>query len=155
MVGRTYRYFSETPLYAFGYGLSFTTFSYGNVRTDQKELRAKEPVTVSAEVTNSGTLAGDEVVELYVSHPELDGAPIRSLAGFQRIHLDRGEMRTVTFTLHDRELSVVDEDGVRRVYQGIVSIWIGGGQPAFEDQRCARNGTYTSFSIASESVLPE
>jgi beta-glucosidase len=155
MVGRTYRYFSEAPLYAFGYGLSFTTFSYRNVHVDQKELRNNEPVTVSAEVTNSGALAGDEVVELYVSHPELDGAPIRSLAGFQRVHLDRGETRTVSFTLHDRELSIVDEDGTRRVPKGVVSIWIGGGQPTVGEGQSARNGAYTSLSIATESVLPE
>jgi beta-glucosidase len=155
MLGRTYRYFSEAPLYAFGYGLSFTTFSYGNVRADRKELQGSEPVTVSAEVANSGALAGDEVVELYVSHSELDGAPIRSLVGFQRIHFAPGETRTVTFTLHDRELSVVDEDGARRVPKGVVSIWIGGGQPVLGDGQSARNGASTSVSIAAESVLPD
>jgi len=155
MAGRTYRYLRETPLYSFGYGLSFTKFSYANVRADRQEARAGEPVTVSAEVINSGTLPGDEVVEVYVSHPELEGAPVRSLAGFQRIHLDPGEKRTVSLALHDRELSIVDEEGKRWVPKGTVNVWVGGGQPIVEEGKPARNGAYADFRITSRSQLPE
>jgi len=122
---------------------------------DRQSAHGDEPITVSTEVTNSGPVAGDEVVELYVSHPEVNGAPIRSLAGFQRIHVDRGEKRTVSFTLHDRELSVVDEAGVRRVPKGDVAVWIGGGQPITQEGQPARNGGSLHFKIATESVLPD
>ena len=155
MAGRTYRYFSETPLYPFGFGLSFTNFSYQNVRVDKQSVNGNESITATAEVTNSGPLAGDEVVELYITHPEFDGAPIRSLAGFRRIHLERGQKQTVTFTLPDRELSVVDRDGKRRVPVGSVEVWIGGGQPSAETPATRQNGGSAKFRVASESILPD
>src|SRR2546423_13819515 len=155
MVGRTYRYFPEMPLYPFGYGLSFTAFTYQNVRVDKPTVNGNEAITMTAHVTNSGPLAGDEVVELYIAHAELDGAPIRSLAGFQRIHLDKGEKRTVSITLHDRELSVVDREGIRRVPVGPVELWIGGSQPSAETTAARQNGGSANFRIASESILPD
>jgi beta-glucosidase len=74
-------------------------------------------------------MAGDEVVELYLTHAGFAGAPLRALQGFQRIHLDRGEKKTVSFTLRDRDLSVVDQAGKRRIVPGKVEVWIGSGQP--------------------------
>src|SRR5437667_6839927 len=155
MVGRTYRYFAETPLYAFGYGLSFTTFSYRNAHVDRKELHSNEPMSVSAEVTNSGAIAGDEVVQLYLAHPGVDGAPIRALAGFQRIHLDAAASKTVDFTLHDRDLSIVDEAGARRVVPGAVDVWIGGGQPIAGPGQPPTKGARTSFEITSGATLED
>jgi beta-glucosidase len=155
MAGRTYRYFSEVPLYPFGFGLSFTTFAYQNVRVDKQTVNGGEAVVASADVSNSGPVAGDEVVELYITHPEFDGAPIRSLAGFQRIHLERGQKQRVSFTLHDRDLSVVDREGTRRVPVGPVEIWIGGGQPSAETSAARANGGFAKFRIASESILPD
>jgi beta-glucosidase len=154
MTGRTYRYFTEAPLYPFGFGLSFTTFAYQNVKVDKQSVNGNEAISASADVTNSGPIAGEEVVELYVTHPEVEGAPIRSLAGFQRIHLERGQKQTVNFTLRDRELSVVDRDGVRRVPVGPVELWIGGGQPSAETP-ARQNGGLVKFRIASESVVPD
>ena len=88
MSGRTYRYFDGEVLYPFGYGLSYTTFAYGRPRLPSTRVRAGEPVTVLVDVTNTGARAGDEVVQLYVSRPGVEGAPIRSLVGFERIALD-------------------------------------------------------------------
>ncbi|MGA2811475.1 MAG: glycoside hydrolase family 3 C-terminal domain-containing protein, partial [Candidatus Acidiferrum sp.] len=155
MAGRTYRYFSDVPLYSFGYGLSFTTFSYGNVFVDRQETSGNERVSVSADITNSGPVPGDEVVELYVSHPEIDGAPVRALAGFERIHLAPQEKRNVRFVLDERDLSVVDKGGTRRVPAGPVTVWIGGGQPGSPGGSSAGNGASASFRIRAESILPE
>ena len=80
---------------------------------------------------------------------------LRSLAGFQRIHLDRGEKKTVSFTLRDRELSVVDEDGKRRVPKGAVSVWIGGGQSVAGAGQAPSKGAKAEFRVANEAAVPD
>ncbi len=94
MKGRTYRYFEGEPLYPFGYGLSYSTFSYRNLRLPG-EARAGSSVKVSVEVENSGKRAGDEVIQLYVKHPGV----VRELQGFERVSLRPGERKTVEFAL--------------------------------------------------------
>jgi beta-glucosidase len=91
-------------------------------------LAAGKPVTISTTVTNAGERDGDEVVQFYVSQAA-PGAPITALKGFQRIHLRRGESRTVSFVLDDDAASIVDPNGQRRITPGAASVWIGGGQP--------------------------
>ncbi|HVH71995.1 MAG TPA: glycoside hydrolase family 3 C-terminal domain-containing protein, partial [Candidatus Dormibacteraeota bacterium] len=81
MNGRTYRYFTEQPLYPFGYGLSFSSFNYSDAKVTPEQVPAGTALTVSARVTNASPVPGDEVIELYLSHPGPDGAPIRALAG--------------------------------------------------------------------------
>jgi beta-glucosidase len=98
MKGRTYRYFEGEPLYPFGHGLSYTTFSYRNLRAPQ-EARAGGPIQVSVEVENSGKRAGDEVVQLYVKRAGV----IRELRGFERVSLQKGERKAVEFTMTPRE----------------------------------------------------
>ena len=73
MSGRTYRYFTEQPLYAFGYGLSFSSFSYSDLHVNQEQIAADGAVTVSVRVTNTSATPGDEVVQLYLSHPGVEG----------------------------------------------------------------------------------
>jgi beta-glucosidase len=145
MKKRTYRYFDGEPLYPFGHGLSYTTFEYANARAS----KAGEEVTVAVDVRNAGAMAGDEVVQLYLTHAGVAGAPLRALQGFQRIHFAEGEKKTVEFVLRDRQLSVVDEAGKHRIVPGKVDVWVGGGQPA----RAA--GTRTQFEISREAVLPD
>jgi beta-glucosidase len=100
MAGRTYRYFKGTPLYPFGYGLSYTTFRYSPVQTSRAVMRSNDTVTVSVGVTNSGARAGDEVVQLYVRYPSSKvSRPVRDLRGFERVSLKAGEHKTVTFKL--------------------------------------------------------
>ena len=94
MKGRTYRYFEGEPLFPFGYGLSYTTFTYRNLQAPD-EARAGSPVKVSVEVENSGKRAGDEVVQLYVKHPGV----VRELQGFERVPVGAGEHKTVEFAL--------------------------------------------------------
>ncbi|TFW32651.1 glycoside hydrolase family 3 C-terminal domain-containing protein [Massilia horti] len=129
MKGRTYRYFSGEPLYPFGYGLSYTSFAYGRPAVSKNAVKAGDAVDVSVDVRNSGSRDGDEVVQLYVSR-KAGGAPIRSLRGFQRIHLKAGETRKVSFKVDAQDMSIIDAKGTRVVPSGAVDLWIGGGQPA-------------------------
>ena len=155
MANRTYRYFAGTPLYPFGFGLSYTDFSFSNARVDREEISANSAVTVSVDVKNNGAMAGDEVVQLYLSHPGVKGAPIRALEGFTRIHLAPGEQKTASFTLRDRQLSVVDEVGKTHVVPGTVEVWIGGGQPVAGAGQSPLPGVRTQFRITSEATLPD
>src|SRR5581483_12205324 len=98
MEKRTYRYFDGKPLYGFGYGLSYTTFAYSNVSV-APQLKAGDPLTVAADVKNTGSRAGDEVVELYLTQPKQFETPLRVLAAFRRIHLKPGETQHVSVTL--------------------------------------------------------
>ena len=129
MKGRTYRYFTGKPLWPFGYGLSYTTFKYDDLALPKGPIKAGDLVNASVNVTNTGKLAGDEVVQLYLKFPDVPGAPIRALRGFKRIHLDPGASQTVTFHLERRDLSMVTEAGNIIVAQGRYTVSIGGGQP--------------------------
>ncbi|HLX86422.1 MAG TPA: glycoside hydrolase family 3 C-terminal domain-containing protein [Terriglobales bacterium] len=155
MANRTYRYFSGDPLYPFGYGLSYTTFQYSNPTVSSDSIAADDSVTISAKVANRGAADSDEVVQLYLTHTGVAGAANRELRGFQRIHLARGQAKTVTFTLRDRDLSIVDADGKRRIVNGTVKAWIGGGQPVAEESKSSSSGVSTKFGITSEKMLPE
>jgi beta-glucosidase len=129
MGNRTYRYFNGEPLWPFGYGLSYTTFSYSDLTLPQTTLNAGAPVDADVTVTNTGKVAGDEVVELYLKFPPVAGAPRIALRGFQRIHLQPGERRQVHFKLQNRDLSMVTEAGQPIIAGGDYTISIGGGQP--------------------------
>jgi len=155
MAKRTYRYFDGEPLYPFGYGLSYTAFAYKNVKADRENVAAGESLTIRAEVTNTGAMAGEEVVELYLTHEGIAGAPRRALEGVERFALRRGEQRTVSFTLRDRELSLVDPSGKRRIMPGKVDVWVGGGQPLALPALPKASGGGTSFTITGEATLPD
>ncbi|MGH7712188.1 MAG: glycoside hydrolase family 3 C-terminal domain-containing protein, partial [Gemmatimonadaceae bacterium] len=106
MKGRTYRFFSGTPLYPFGHGLSYTTFTYADLQTSADSLRAGDTVSVSVHVTNSGTRRGDEVVQLYVEHVgSAVERPIKELRGYRRLTLNPGETRTIRFPLAASQLA--------------------------------------------------
>jgi beta-glucosidase len=129
MRGRTYRYFSGSPEYPFGYGLSFTHFRYSNVTVAGEADETGKRTHVSVRVRNDGPTAGDEVVQLYVIPRGRPDAPARSLKGFERIHLRTGEERTVGFDLGARDLAFADGKGVMRATPGTYDMWVGGGQP--------------------------
>jgi len=128
MKGKTYRFFTGEPLYGFGYGLSYTTFSYGNLVLP-KQINVGDLVKVSVDVTNSGTRDGEEVVQLYVKGRATAGEPIRSLEGFQRIALKANQKKTVEFTLKPEQVSHVVADGRRMIDPGALEISVGGQQP--------------------------
>lgn len=126
MEGRTYRYFQGEPLFPFGYGLSYTTFVLENLHIAPEKVEIGSEITVRVDVRNVGDRAGDEVVQLYVRHPDApDPRPIKELKGFQRIHLLPGERKTVVFTLHTHQLGLYDRGGHYIVWPGTVEIMVG------------------------------
>lgn len=129
MENRTYRYFKGEALYPFGYGLSYTTFKYSKLSVS-KTLNSGETVSVSVKVKNTGKLAGDEVVQLYLS--DLGASvpvPVRALKGFKRVHLLPGETKTVSFSVAPDAFSIIDETNKRVIKPGIFEFTVGGVQP--------------------------
>ncbi len=113
-------------------------------------MNAGDPVHASVTVTNSGSLAGDEVAELYLQFPDVPGAPIRALRGFQRVHLEPGASQKVDFTLERRDLSMVTETGDPIIAEGPYTITIGGGQPDTGAPVVTGH-----FTIKGQLMLPE
>ena len=150
MQGRTYRYFEGKPLYPFGYGLSYTTFSYSGLSLPKSAIKAGEPLTAEVKVTNTGTREGDEVAQLYLSFPNVEGAPLRALRGFKRVHLKPGESQTVQFDVKDRDLSIVTEAGEPIIAEGKYSVCIGGGQP-----NAGAPSVAGTFQVKGSKTLPE
>jgi beta-glucosidase len=150
MQGRTYRYFEGTPLYPFGYGLSYTTFSYSKLTLPVSSIAAGRPLTVDVTVTNTGKFAGDEVAQLYLTFPDVKGAPLRALRGFQRVHLNPRESQMLHFELKPRDLGIVSEAGEPIIAAGKYSVLLGGGQPNTGAPYVA--GT---FKVMGTVMLPE
>jgi beta-glucosidase len=147
MKGRTYRYFTGTPLYRFGYGLSYTTFRYSEAGLSAKTLRAGEPLEASVRIENSGDRDGDELVEAYVIPKAQPGAPNCWLAAFQKVHLHKGEAKTIRLSIEPRQLSMVNADGSRSVQAGDYELYLGGGQPS--DQ----SGSVQKFRIEGSAQM--
>jgi beta-glucosidase len=150
MKGRTYRYFEGAPLYPFGYGLSYTTFTYSKLIIPNGPVTAGSPVTADVTVTNTGQRAGDEVTQLYLSFPKVPGAPLRALRAFQHIHLEVGASQRLHFELNARDLSMVTVDGVPIVAEGEYTISVGGGQPNTGVPVLAQ-----TFNVTGKLELPE
>jgi beta-glucosidase len=125
--GRTYMYFKGDPLYAFGYGLSYTTFNYSNLKTSSPQLAKDGTVTVSVDVTNTGTMAGDAVPQLYVKHLKSKvERPHEELKGFQRVNVQPNETKTVTIPLKVSDLGYWNEKtGKFQVEAEPVSLMVG------------------------------
>jgi len=150
MQGRTYRYFSGKPLYPFGYGLSYTKFSYSGLTLPTEAVKPADPVKASVTVTNSGSLAGDEVVQLYLSFPDVKGAPLKALRAFKRVHLEPGASQQVDFELKGRDLGMVTEIGNPIIAAGEYKVRVGGGQPGTDAP-----GADGKFRITEQLALPE
>jgi beta-glucosidase len=123
---RGYLFSDKDPLFAFGHGLSYTTFKYANLRVTPDKTGPEGRATVTAEVTNTGQRAGDEVVQMYI-RDEVGSVtrPVKELKGFTRIHLKPGETKTVQFAITPDKLSFLDEDMNRVVEPGTFSIMVG------------------------------
>jgi len=155
MKNRTYRYFTGKPLYDFGYGLSYTKFSYSDLKLSTEKVDAGDTLTVETDVRNTGQVAGDEVAELYLLPPK-DGngglSPNLQLEGFQRVHLEPGQSQHLTFQLHPRQLSEVDAQGARSVQAGSYTVSVGGAQP--KDARAPDPVQTAAFTIVGSDELP-
>ncbi|HLI02932.1 MAG TPA: glycoside hydrolase family 3 C-terminal domain-containing protein [Terracidiphilus sp.] len=150
MKNRTYRYFTGTPLYPFGYGLSYTRFSYSGLTLSESSIKAGDPLTAEVTVTNTGSRAGDEVAQLYLNFPPVKGAPLRALRGFARLHLAPGASQKVRFELKPRDLSMVTEAGEPIIAAGKYTLSIGGGQPG-----TAAPVVASRFTVQGTITLPE
>jgi beta-glucosidase len=127
----------NTPLYPFGYGLSYTQFKYSNLNLSKSQFKSGDSVTVSVTVSNTGNRDGGEVAQLYVR--DLVGSitrPIRELKGFRKIFLKAGESKTLTFTLHPDDLAFYNRQLVRKAEPGKFQVFVGG------DSTCSLNTTF-------------
>lgn len=150
MAGRTYRYFDGEPLYPFGYGMSYTTFRYKNLNVPV-EAQTGDSVKVSVEVSNVGKMAGEEVVQLYLSHRGMAAeAPLCALKKFEKVLLKPGERRVVTFVLSPREMAYVDKAGDIREDAGTVEVVAGGVCPS-ASQRFTKGLLKASLKLQGES----
>lgn len=150
MRGRTYRYFGGTPVYPFGYGLSYARFGYSGLRVQPIGGRPEQGLRVTVVVSNTSTRAGDEVVQLYITPPALDGVPRHALRGARHLTLKAGEARAVTFQLSPRDLSFVSAAGERRLMPGRYRLSVGSGQPADDVTTVSR-----IYSLRTGVQLPE
>jgi len=150
MKGRTYRYFTGKPLFPFGFGLSYTTFKYSDLKLSAGTIKAGDPLTAEVAISNTGKLAGDEVAELYLKFPAVDGAPLLALRGFERVHLEPGETRKVAFHLNPRDLSMVSAVGDPTIAEGQYTLFVGGMQP--DDTHA---GASVEFNMQGSVKIPE
>jgi beta-glucosidase len=117
----------KTPLFPFGFGLSYTTFEYNNLKIDKASFEKDEPIKISVEITNSGNYDGKEVVQLYLNDVAASLVrPVKELKGFELVALKKGETKTVIFTLTNAEIGFFDNDGNYLVESGIFKIMVGG-----------------------------
>jgi beta-glucosidase len=149
MQKRTYRYFDGKPLYGFGYGLSYSTFEYSNLKAPS-QIKAGESLTVTGDVKNTGSMAGDEVVELYLKQPKAFETPVRVLAAFKRIHLAPDEAAHVSLTVDPRSLGQVDAKGNRVIVPGEYVVYLAGSQPGE-----SLSVQTAKLSITGKAVLPK
>jgi beta-glucosidase len=150
MRNRTYRYFSRKPLYPFGYGLSYSTFTYSNLKLSNTNIAAGDSLVVETDVSNTSKLDGDEAVQVYLTFPSTPGAPMLALREFQRVHIAAGQTKHVSFTLQPRDLSWVNEAGDRVIAAGEYQVAVGGGQPGF-----GAPGVKAALVITGQKMLPE
>ncbi|MEH3105279.1 MAG: glycoside hydrolase family 3 C-terminal domain-containing protein [Sphingomonas phyllosphaerae] len=155
MKERTYRYFTGTPLWGFGHGLSYTSYAYDRLAA-ATSVTSGQPLTVTARVTNAGRRDGEEVVQAYLVPQKVGGggftAPVlqRQLVGFQRVPLRAGKSAIARFTIDPRMMSVVERDGRRHILPGAYRLWVGGGQPG------SAAGAWTDFAVTGADVdLPK
>ncbi|GFD68671.1 glucan 1,4-alpha-glucosidase [Alteromonas sp. KUL106] len=125
MKNRTYKYYAGTPLYPFGYGLSYTDFRYDSLSLSRNEYG----LAISAKIENRGEITADEVVQVYLSMPDAPTeVPQRELVAFKRVTIKSGQQEKVQFTLKSDQLTYVDQSGIRQPYSGKLQVLVGGGQ---------------------------
>lgn len=129
MKGRTYRFMEKEPLYPFGFGLSYTKFEYSNLVISSTKITTTQIITAAVTVTNIGKKDGEEVLQLYVSHPDLKDAPIFALKKFKRITTKAGTSTKVTFTITPEMLVTINEAGKSVVEKGTIKIYFSGSLP--------------------------
>ncbi|MBD3194978.1 MAG: glycoside hydrolase family 3 protein [Candidatus Lokiarchaeota archaeon] len=136
MINRTYRYYKGQILFPFGFGLSYTEFTFKNLELSSESISEEGSLSVSCEICNTGKYDGEEVIELYLSRSDIPYQnPIRELKRFKRIYLERGKSRRVKFRLNSNDFHTINMDGSGVLESGKVKIAIGNGQPTFTDKK--------------------
>ena len=132
MAGRTYRYLAAEPMYPFGFGLSYGRFTYSNLKLAKAKIGKKESAEVTATLTNAGSVAAEEVVQLYLTHPPKAGAqtPLFALKNFRRVTLQPGASTQVKFTLTPAQLALIDQNGTAYAPSGPVTVYMSGSLPS-------------------------
>lgn len=135
MANRTYRYMKNEALYPFGYGLSYTKFEYRDLTVSNNSVNIGDKVSCSVKVRNIGKCKSDEVVQLYVKCCEGVDVPKWQLSGFERITLDLGEEKEVTFDINPKQMATIDNEGRCILNPGKIDIFVGGSQPDERSQK--------------------
>ncbi len=129
LTNQTYRYFKNEPLYPFGFGLSYTNYEYKIINCPET-IQAGEKFEIHTSIRNTGRLAGEEVVQIYIKDLQSSvPSPLISLQGFKKVYLEPGESRTITFRIEPRQLAVFYDNGYWVVEPGDIHISVGGAQP--------------------------
>ena len=149
MIGRTYKYMTKPAQYPFGYGLSYTTFDYSNVKlSDDSTLK------VEFDVTNSGNFDSDEVAQVYLSTPNAGkGAPISSLVGFERLNLTKGGITTISVEIKHDQLCEIDEFGEKQLREGTYTLHIGNISPSERSKELGGKWVDVSFNVNAEGKV--
>jgi beta-glucosidase len=155
MKGRTYRYLDQEPLYPFGYGLNYTEFRYSNLSVSNESIVIGNSLVVRIDVKNCGEMAGDEVVQLYLT--AVDALPKQmpkyELKGFLRISLQPGQEEKVEFQLTSRQMAFIDDQGICRLEPGVFRVFVGGQQPDRRSQELTgRNVLETEFTLTGNGM---
>lgn len=147
MTGRTYRYMEQEPMYPFGFGLSYGTFEYSNLKLSASKIKKNQPVEAEVTVTNTGKAAGDEVVQLYITDLKASvKAPLFSLRDFKRVNLMPGESKTLKFIVTPDMMMLVNDKGENILEPGNFKVSIGGSLPGKRSQ-------YLGYTPHAEAVF--
>jgi len=131
MIGRTYRYMEKEPLFPFGFGLSYTTFKYSDLKLSTKEVERGKSATAEVIITNTGKLKAEEVAQLYITDVKASThVPFYSLKGFQRVTLGPGESKKVAFEITPKLIQMVNDEGKRVIEKGMFKVILGSACPA-------------------------
>jgi beta-glucosidase len=150
MANRTYRYFKGRPLYAFGFGLSYSSFAYEKPVLSASEIHAGDAVELKTKVSNVSEIEGDEVVQVYVDAPGGRPGAHPFLAGYGRVHLKPKESKVVSILIHPAQLSRVNSHGERSISPGEYRLFVGGGQPTLDGQ-----DAFSPLAIVGNMILPK
>lgn len=154
MKGRTYRYLECEPLYPFGFGLSYTSFEYSDLKVSSEKIRAGESIECSVKIRNTGRYEGYEVAQLYLKDMEASTVvPRWQLNGIRCVHLKPGEEKTVTFTISPRQMAMVDDEGNIILEPGMFRVFVGGSQPDERSrQLTGKEVLHADFEVVGESI---
>jgi len=131
MKGRTYRYMTEEPLYPFGFGLSYTSYAYSNLKMDKMKIKKGQSVKVSATITNNGKASGEEVAQLYITDLKTSVAtPLFSLKSMKRVKIKPGESQEVSFEVTPAMMELVTESGDKIIEPGDFNVYVSGSSPS-------------------------